>query len=94
MEVTALDVVSAVALRYFWRLDRRERFLVCFSGLPMLGVVGLSLLRRVQPNWPAGFYPAGIVLVVGWALGRVELASRLRMGRRLRRRISSLFPPA
>lgn len=72
-------VVSAVALRYFWRLGRRERFLVCFSGLPMLGVVGLSLMRRVQPNWPAGFYPAGMILVVGWALGHVELAARLRI---------------
>ena len=44
--------------------------MICFSLFPLVGVLGLSLLQRVQPNWPAAFYPAGILLLCGWALGQ------------------------
>jgi len=51
-----------------WRqLASRERFLVTFSGIP-LAVMLLMLLRQgLNGNWGAAFYPAGIVLVAGWA---------------------------
>lgn len=78
--------VSALSLRAFRKLGRRERFLLCFSVLPMLGVVCLSLTQRVQPNWPAAFYPAGILLLVGWALQKAEGLSPFRNGDRALRR--------
>ena len=68
----ALSVVAS-ALIGFLRLHRRERYLLCFSGVPLAGVLGLSLLQRVEPNWPAAFYPAALVLLVGLALGQVEM---------------------
>ena len=71
-----------LGLAGFARLGRRERFLICFSGVPMVGVLCLALTRRVQPNWPAAFYAAGVVLVVGWALGKVPSFRPLRDGQR------------
>jgi len=78
--------VGVMAFRAFPRLGRRERFLLCFSGLPMAGVLCLSLVQRVQPNWPAAFYPAGVVLLVGWALNKAKGLSLLRAGERKLRR--------
>ncbi len=78
--------VGVVAFRAFPKLGRRERFLLCFSGLPMAGVLCLSCVQRVQPNWPAAFYPAGVILLVGWALERAEGLSLLRAGERKLRR--------
>jgi undecaprenyl-diphosphatase len=86
--VTCSLVVAALALGLFGfaKLGRKERFLICFSGLPMMGVLCLALTRRVQPNWPAPFYPTGLVLVVGWALGMVPSFRPLRDGQRALRR--------
>jgi len=76
-------VVALVALFSFRRLGRKERFLLCFGGLPLFGVLGLSLLQRVQPNWPASFYAAGVVLLAAWAMGFVALGSWIGRLRRL-----------
>lgn len=81
-----LAAVCFLSLRAFPKLGRRERFLLCFSGLPMVGVLCLSLIQRVEPNWPAAFYPAGIVLLVGWAFKKAEGLSPLRNGERALRR--------
>ncbi len=62
------------------------RYLFCFSGLPMAGVLCLALVQYVQPNWPAGFVPAGFVLVCGWALGQVPGIRPLKEGSRDLRR--------
>ncbi|MFV1965637.1 MAG: ArnT family glycosyltransferase [Pirellulaceae bacterium] len=72
----AVLVAAFSALR---RLGRKERFLLCFSGLPLAGVLVLSLTQRIEPNWPAAFYPAAIVLMVGWALGKVDLPVLARL---------------
>jgi len=63
--------VLLLTARGFRHIDRRACYLFCFSGLPMAGVLGLALVQRVQPNWPASFVPAGLVLACGWALGHV-----------------------
>jgi undecaprenyl-diphosphatase len=68
--VLAVLVAAFAALR---NLGRKERYLLCFSGLPLSGVFVLSLTQRVEPNWPAAFYPAAIVMLVGWALEKVDL---------------------
>jgi undecaprenyl-diphosphatase len=78
-------VLGLVAHR-FRKMDRRARYLFCFSGLPMAGVLGLALVQRVQPNWPAGFVPAGLVLVCGWALGQVAGLRPLKAGQQGLRR--------
>ncbi len=86
--VTCALYAAALALGLvgFGKLGRRERFLICFSGVPMIGVLCLALTRRVQPNWPAAFYAAGLVLVVGWAMGKVPSLRPLRDGQRSLRR--------
>ncbi len=78
--------VGFLSLRAFRKLGRRERFLLCFSALPMIGVLCLSLTQRVEPNWPAAFYPAGVLLLVGWALQKAEGLSPLRNGKLALRR--------
>jgi len=72
-----IAVITFVGLLLFFKLPRRERFLICFSGLPLWAVFVLSFTQRVEPNWPAPFYTAGIVLLAGWgtyafSLGRVD----------------------
>ncbi len=41
--------------------------LLCYPAL--VGFQGLSILSRVEPNWPAPFYLTGMALTTGWALG-------------------------
>lgn len=67
-------------------LGRRERYLFCFSGLPMLGVLCLALTQRVEPNWPAGFFPAGVILLTGWLLGGTTLPAWPQFDQRALRR--------
>lgn len=54
------------------RVTRPVLFLMCFSAIPLSVVLLLSLMRRVQPNWPAPFYEAGLILTAAWLLGRVD----------------------
>ena len=75
--------VLVTAARYFRRLGRREWYLLCFSGVPLAGVVVLSLRQRVEPNWPAAFYPAAVVLLVAWLQGHVAWAGPPRERTRL-----------
>lgn len=72
-----LIMVLGLALFDFRRLARRERFLLCFSAVPLAGVLVLSLVQRVQPNWPAPFYSAGLVLLAAWGCGAINLRQRL-----------------
>ncbi len=65
--------VMAAALRAFFRLGRKERYLLCFSALPMAGVLVLSLTQRIEPNWPAAFYPSAVVLLAACGTGGVQL---------------------
>jgi len=65
--------VTAFGLFAFRSVGRRERYLLCLSALPMVLVLGLSLKQRLELNWPAPFFSAGIILVAAWALGRYPL---------------------
>lgn len=58
--------------------DRRVLFLGSLSLLPLMGVLALSMTRRVQPNWPAPFHIASSILITAWAFGHVPIAERIR----------------
>jgi hypothetical protein len=59
-----------------------------------LAVLALAFRQRVQPNWPAAIYPAGIVFLVAWILGcTVSLRAPMDGIRVLRRTlfVSAIF---
>ncbi len=45
------------------KVNKKIAYLLCFSLLPLIPVVLLSLKQRVNANWPAPFYIAGFVLI-------------------------------
>lgn len=76
-----LSVMLGGLLR--WRpIPRRETFLLVFSVVPLIPVVVLSFLQRVQPNWPAAFYVTGFILLGGWAAGDISVSLRADRWRR------------
>jgi len=56
-------------------LDRRALYLLCFSFVPLSGVFVLSFRQRIEPNWPAAFYPAAMVLLAAWGCGALSAGS-------------------
>ncbi|HYA43424.1 MAG TPA: glycosyltransferase family 39 protein [Syntrophobacteraceae bacterium] len=73
-----LFVTVSAALFLHWRSkDRRVIYLLCFSFVPLLGVIALSLRQRIEPNWPAAVYPAGMILLSAWGCGNIAVASRM-----------------
>jgi len=70
----------------FRHQSRKIRYLLCFSLFGLIGFFLMSFKKSINPNWPAVFYPAGMILLAAW--GRNAISS----GRldRLRR----LFDPA
>ena len=67
-----------VAGRQYFKLSDAEKYLFCFSGVPLLGVILLSATRRLEPNWPAAFYPAGVILTTAILLGRSTVVDAFR----------------
>lgn len=61
------------AFRKFPKLSDEERYLLCFSGVPLVGIIILSATRRLEPNWPAACYPAGVIFATAVLLGRSTL---------------------
>lgn len=66
-------------------LERRERFLVVFCGLPLAAMLLLALRQKLQPNWPAVFYLAGILLMAAWVVSLFRRAPDPESARRRRR---------
>ena len=77
-----VSVVIFLGLVTWNRIQKRERYLVCFSAVPLSGILMLSLFQRIEPNWPGPFYASGIVLLAGWATGKADLGQRLGCLRR------------
>ena len=61
----------------FKSLDRRSLYLLTFSFAPLAGIATLSLRQKIQPNWPAAVYTAGMVLLAAWGCGKIEAGSKL-----------------
>jgi len=70
-------LLSALLLFRPKSLDRRALYLLCFSFVPLLGVAALSLRQRIEPNWPAALYPAGMILLAAWGCGNISAGSKL-----------------
>ncbi|GIX05439.1 MAG: dolichyl-phosphate-mannose--protein mannosyltransferase [Planctomycetaceae bacterium] len=65
-------VAATTAVLHVKRLDSRARFLCVLSVWPLIPVLGLSLMQRVQPNWPAPFYLTAVVWLSALATGEVQ----------------------
>ncbi|KAF0095660.1 MAG: hypothetical protein E1N59_436 [Puniceicoccaceae bacterium 5H] len=64
--LAVLLVIVLVRVLKNWREARLEqRYLWCFSAPALFVFVLMSLRQGINPNWPAAFYPAGLILIVG-----------------------------
>ena len=72
-----LVVLCLFSILNFRKLDRRALYLLCFGFLPLACVFVLSFRQRIEPNWPAAFYPAAMVLLAAWGCGAFSTGSKL-----------------
>ncbi len=56
----------AAALRHYSRLSAKESFLLWMGPIPLLVMLLLSMLQKVQGNWPIPFYFTTFLLLSGW----------------------------
>jgi 4-amino-4-deoxy-L-arabinose transferase-like glycosyltransferase len=65
----------------FRRLTSEQRFLWLMGPLLLLGVLLLSLLQKVQGNWPMPFYISGLILLAGsWVAGAWSRTVKIGLG--------------
>jgi len=69
--------LSITILFSLFKLESKERFLFIFGGLPLAAVLLMTLRQKVNGNWPAAFYPSGILLLAAWATGSTTIKTRI-----------------
>ncbi len=69
-------ILSGLLLSRFRSLDRRSLYLLTFSIAPLAGIAALSLRQKIQPNWPAAVYTAGMVLLAAWGCEKVSAGEK------------------
>lgn len=52
--------------------SRQIKFLFSFGAVGLLAFAGLSFKQRINPNWPAAFYPAAFLLLAAWGKEQVS----------------------
>lgn len=67
-----LVLLSLALLPRMLRWSRQTKFLFIFGAIGLLAFVGFSFKQSSNPNWPATFYPAGLLLLAAWARGQVS----------------------
>lgn len=67
-----LVIAGLPLLARLHKIDDRIRFLVLFSIVPLMFFVIASFTKKINANWPAAFYPAGMVLLAAWAEGALS----------------------
>lgn len=70
-----LLVMGKVLTRHF-TLGPRERWLALLGPVPLTVILVLALTQRVQPNWPAPFFIASLILLGGWLGGKANLGRK------------------
>ena len=74
-------IISIKSGLNFRRLTAEQRFLWLMGPLLLLGVLLLSLLQKVQGNWPMPFYISGLILLAGsWAAGAWHRTVKFGLG--------------
>ncbi|HKI50529.1 MAG TPA: glycosyltransferase family 39 protein, partial [Geothermobacteraceae bacterium] len=58
-----------IYLRGFRTLARQDKYLLAFSAPGLLVFFGLSFFQSINPNWPAVFYLAGMILLAARLAG-------------------------
>lgn len=75
----ALTVASLLSGAYCLRRFRpQELYLWLFSAPALLAICLLSFQRNINPNWPAVFYPAGILFTAAWATNQFSTGKLYR----------------
>lgn len=59
-----LAVCGYSCLKYL-QFSVPHRLLICMGPVPLLGIIGLSLVQKVQANWPMPFYFTTLILLSG-----------------------------
>ena len=72
-----LAVGGSAALFTLKRQSRENRYLLIFSVLPLYVFLLLSLRQGINPNWPAAYYPAGMIFLSAWAFGKTSEGDKL-----------------
>ena len=70
-------ILAGFLLWRFKSLDRRSLYLLTFSIVPLAGIAALSLRQKIQPNWPAAVYAAGMVLLSAWGCEKISAGAKL-----------------
>ena len=52
-------------------------YLLTFCIVPLSGIAALSLRQKIQANWPAATYTAGMVLLAAWGCENISTGTRL-----------------
>lgn len=79
--LVAVWAAIAVALRRYFTVTPKIRFLLWAGPLPLLPVYLLSLRQEVNVNWPAPLYLSAVILTAAWMLNgfaKADAASRRR----------------
>jgi hypothetical protein len=74
--------VNGKLLYSFKKQPRPIRFLVIFGIVSLCGFFVMSFRQGLNPNWPAVFYPAGMIILSAWACGSVSCGKTLDRGRK------------
>lgn len=53
----------------FSRISPEEQFLMLMGPILLIGIIALSLVQKVQGNWPMPFYLSGLILLSGQSFG-------------------------
>lgn len=67
-----LSLLILSLLLRFLRWSREIKFLFFFGAVGLLGFVGFSFKQSINPNWPAVFYPATMLLLAAWGRGEIS----------------------
>jgi hypothetical protein len=76
-----LLLMAGVVLTFrHWPWEAPTAFAYIFSMPAILVFILMSMRQEINPNWPAAYYPAGVVLLACWAKGAFPLGGfdRLR----------------